>query len=77
MATHSSILAWIIPWTEECYSPRGGKKSKGTEGPEEKGFQVPEGHERPLQDGKAVPCPWKTGPMEVSFEGDGKGKEQS
>ena len=35
------------------------------------------GHERPLQDGKAVPCPWKTGPMEVSFEGDAKGKEQS
>ena len=21
MATHSSILAWRIPWTEECYSP--------------------------------------------------------
>ena len=23
MATHSSILAWEIPWTEECGSPRG------------------------------------------------------
>ena len=43
MATHSSILAWIIPWTEECYSPRDGNKSKETEQPEENGFQVPEG----------------------------------
>ena len=23
MATHSSILAWRIPWTEEGYSPWG------------------------------------------------------
>ena len=31
MATHSSILAWGIPWTEEpggLYSPWGRKKSK-------------------------------------------------
>ena len=30
MATHSSILAWIIPWTKECdrlYSPGGHKES--------------------------------------------------
>ena len=28
MATHSSILAWRIPWTEEAggYSPRGCKE---------------------------------------------------
>ena len=29
MATHSSILAWRIPWTEELgglYSPWGGRK---------------------------------------------------
>ena len=28
MATHSTILAWRIPWTEEPgdYSPWGGKK---------------------------------------------------
>ena len=28
MATHSSILAWGIPWTEELggYSPWGGKE---------------------------------------------------
>ena len=28
MATHSSILAWRIPWTEEpgSYSPWGGKE---------------------------------------------------
>ena len=28
MATHSSILAWEIPWTEEPdrYSPRGHKE---------------------------------------------------
>ena len=25
MATHSKILAWEIPWTEEC----GGLQSKG------------------------------------------------
>ena len=29
-ATHSSILAWTVPWTEEpggLYSPRGHKES--------------------------------------------------
>ena len=34
MATHSIILAWRIPWTEESlvrYSPRGGKESDTTE----------------------------------------------
>ena len=33
MATHSSTLAWKIPWTEECvgYSPRGHKESDTTE----------------------------------------------
>ena len=34
MATHSSILAWRIPWTEEpdrLYSPWGHKKSDTTE----------------------------------------------
>ena len=34
MATHSSILAWRIPWTEESlvgYSPWGGKESDMTE----------------------------------------------
>ena len=33
MATHSSILAWEIPWTEEPggYSPRGRKESDRTE----------------------------------------------
>ena len=33
MATHSSILAWKIPWTEEPvgYSPRGRKESDTTE----------------------------------------------
>ena len=34
MATHSSILAWRIPWTEEpggLYSPRGPKQSDMTE----------------------------------------------
>ena len=32
MATHSSILAWKIPWTEEPvdYSPRGRKESDMT-----------------------------------------------
>ena len=32
MATHSSILAWRIPWTEEpVYSPWGHKESDTTE----------------------------------------------
>ena len=33
MATHSSILAWEIPWTEESagYSPWGQKESDMTE----------------------------------------------
>ena len=32
MATHSSILAWKIPWTEELgYSLRGYKESDTTE----------------------------------------------
>ena len=33
MATHSSILAWIIPWTEEPgrLSPWGHKESDTTE----------------------------------------------
>ena len=33
MATHSSVLAWGIPWTEEPvdYSPWGGKESDITE----------------------------------------------
>ena len=33
MATHPSILAWTIPWTEELagYSPRGHKESNATE----------------------------------------------
>ena len=31
MATHSSILAWKIPWTEEPGGPRGHKESDTTE----------------------------------------------
>ena len=36
MTTHSSVLAWTIPWTEEpgrlhTYSPRGHKESDPTE----------------------------------------------
>ena len=37
MATHSSTLAWRIPWTEEpggLYSPRGHKESDTTEATE-------------------------------------------
>ena len=33
MATHSSILAWKIPWTEEAgglYSPQGHRESDTT-----------------------------------------------
>ena len=31
MATHSSILAWIIPWTDAGYNPQGHKESDTTE----------------------------------------------
>ena len=33
MATHSSILAWEMPWSEELggYNPRGHKESDTTE----------------------------------------------
>ena len=31
MATHSSILAWRIPWTEVGYSPWARKESDRTE----------------------------------------------
>ena len=31
MATHSSILAWRIPWTEVVYSPWGRKEADTTE----------------------------------------------
>ena len=36
MATHSSTLAWRIPWTEEPggYSPRGRKELDKTEATE-------------------------------------------
>ena len=36
MATHSNILAWIIPWTEGPgdYSPWGRKESDKTEATE-------------------------------------------
>ena len=30
MTTHSSSLAWEIPWTEEGYSPWGHKESDMT-----------------------------------------------
>ena len=31
MATHASILAWRIPWTEELGGLRGGKESDMTQ----------------------------------------------
>ena len=31
METHSSILAWRIPWTEAGYNPWGCKESDTTE----------------------------------------------
>ena len=31
MATHSSILAWEIPWSQSGYSPWGHKESDMTE----------------------------------------------
>ena len=51
-------------------SPKGLSDQKRTDS------RFLKGQEGPLQDDKAVPWPWKTGPMEVSFERDTKGKEQ-
>ena len=53
------------------------RSPKGLRDQKRRDSRFRKGHERPLLDGKAVPWPWKTGPMEVSFEGDAKGKEQS
>ena len=41
MATHSSILTWRVPWTEEpggLYSPQGHKESDMTEATEHAGI---------------------------------------
>ena len=35
-ATHSSVLAWRIPWTELGYNPQGRTESDTTEATEEK-----------------------------------------
>ena len=29
MATHSSVLAWIMPWTEQTGKPQGGSQRLG------------------------------------------------
>ena len=46
MVTHSSILAWEIPWTEEpmagCYSSWGGKRV---------GYNLVTKHQQPLDFG--------------------------
>ena len=39
MTTYSSILAWIIPWTEEPGGPWGHKKLD-TEPPEKPSFNI-------------------------------------
>ena len=31
MMTHSSILAWVIPWTEESFGWTGGLQSFGSQ----------------------------------------------
>ena len=80
------VLSFAGPWTEECYSPRDGQKSKRTERLthiyllyilKRTDSRFLKGQEGPLPESKAVPWPWKTGPTEVSFERDAKGKEQS
>ena len=42
MATHSSVLAWRIPWTEDLvgYSPQSGKESDTAEATEHARMQV-------------------------------------
>ena len=80
------VLSFAGPWTEECYSPRDGQKSKRTERLthiyllyilKRRDSRFLKGQEGPLLVGTAVARPWKTGPTEVSFERDAKGKEQS
>ena len=79
------FLPGVIPWTDECCTPRDGKKSKRTERLthisllyilQRADSRCLKGQEGPLPDGKAVRWPWKTGPTEVSFERDAKRKEQ-
>ena len=42
MVTHTSILAWRIPWTEEPgYRPWGGKEEDTTEATEHNFFKFP------------------------------------
>ena len=80
------VLGFAGPWTEECYSPRDGQKSKRTERLthiyllyilKRTDSRFLKGQEGPLLVGTAVARPWKTGPTEVSFERDTKEKEQS
>ena len=80
------VLGFTGPWTEEYYSPRDGQKSKRTELLthiyllyilKRTDSRFLKGQEGPLLVGTAVTGPWKTGPTEVSFERDAKGKEQS
>ena len=77
------VLGFAGPRTEECYSPRDGQKSKRTERLthiyllyilKRTDSRFLKGQEDPLPDGKAVPWPWKTGPTEVTFERDAKGR---
>ena len=71
METHSSILAWRIPWTEEpgSYSPEGCTESDGKESTCNTGDpglkKVMETHSSIL----AWRIPWTEGPGSYSPEG--------
>ena len=66
MATHSSILAWEIPWTEELvgFSPGGGKESDFTEATEHahtlSGVVGEQRTERLVRDGVPALVQWGT-----------------
>ena len=50
MATHSSILAWRIPWTEEP----GGLQSRGSQSRTWLSMQAGSFHQKPLKRSKSV-----------------------
>ena len=65
MATHSSILAWETPWTEESggYSPRGCRRAGHdlvTEQQNQKDKREIATRWKPQQPVKTTPCPRKT-----------------
>ena len=69
MATHSSILAWRIPWTEEPggYSPWGCKESDTTEGLSARIYYLGNLEQVPSSPWASVCTSVKLGDLELRF----------